>query len=103
MGIEGHRRTVRLSRELVKHLAWLARIELSDEEVDRILPQLARILEFFHEMDEAPVEGLEPAFTVLEGVYLLRPDEARPGLSQEEALMNAPDKEGGFIKAPRIL
>lgn len=92
-----------LSEERIRHLAWLARLELSDEEVDRFTTQLARVLDYFKILDEADVEGVEPAFNVLGLTNVMREDEPGPTLSQEEALANAPAKENGYVEAPAMV
>lgn len=94
---------IKLSEELVAHLAWLARIELSEEEVKRFTEQLNRVLEYFKILDEADVENVEPAFNILGLSNVSREDEVAPSLSQEEALSNAPASEGGYIKAPPMV
>jgi aspartyl-tRNA(Asn)/glutamyl-tRNA(Gln) amidotransferase subunit C len=94
---------VELSEERVRHLAWLARLDLSDEEVARFTRQLAEVLDYFKVLDEADVEGVEPAFHVLGLSNVMGEDEPRPTLSQEEALANAPAKEGGYVKAPAMV
>lgn len=93
----------KLSEELVAHLAWLARLELSEEEVKRFTEQLNRVLEYFKILDEANVEGVEPAFNVLGLSNVMREDEVRPSLSQEEVLRNVPASENGYIRAPPMV
>ncbi|MCX8204724.1 MAG: Asp-tRNA(Asn)/Glu-tRNA(Gln) amidotransferase subunit GatC [Candidatus Nezhaarchaeota archaeon] len=93
----------KLSEEAVEHLAWLARLELSAEEVGRFTEQLNRVLEYFRILDEADVEGVEPAFNILGLSNVAREDEASPTLSQSEALSNAFESEDGYIKAPPMV
>ena len=92
-----------LSEERVKHLAWLARLELSQEEVARFTGQLAKVLDYFKVLDEAEVEGVEPALNVLDLTNVMRDDEPGPTLSQEEALANAPAREDGYVEAPAMV
>ncbi len=87
----------------VDHLAWLARLSLSDDEKEEIRRSIEKIMEFINRLLEAPVEDVEPLYHPLDKEGLLRPDEPRPGLSQEEALMNAAETEDGYFKAPRTL
>lgn len=98
-----NKRSVRLTEEDVEKIALLARIELDPEEKSKFLEQFNQILEFFEKIDEAGVEDLEPTFHVLDIRNVFREDEVGECLSQEEALMNAPRKEDGFFKAPRIV
>lgn len=92
-----------IDEEAVRRLAWLARLKLTDEEVKEYAKQLSRILEYFKVLDEAPTEGVEPLFHVLELTNVMREDEPGATLSVEEALDNAPRKEGNYIEAPRMV
>jgi aspartyl-tRNA(Asn)/glutamyl-tRNA(Gln) amidotransferase subunit C len=83
--------------EEVRHVADLARVDLDDESVEAFAGQFADILAYFETLDEVPeVEREEELDNVL------RPDEVRDGLSQEEALSNAPDSEEGYFKGPKV-
>ena len=83
--------------DAVRHVADLARVSLADDEVDEFTDQFADILASFEALDEVPeVDHEEPLANVM------RPDEEREGLPQEEALSNAPETEEGFFKGPRV-
>jgi len=92
-----------LSKKEVEHVAWLAHIELSDEEKALFTEQFNEILEFFKKIDEVDTEGVEPTYHVLDLKNVSRKDETRASLPTEEALKNAPKKEKKFLKAPRIV
>jgi len=83
--------------EEVRHVADLARVDLADEEVAEFTEQFADILDYFEALDEVPEVESEP-----ELVNVMRADEVRDGLSQEEALRNAPETEDGFFKGPTV-
>jgi len=83
--------------EEVRHVADLARVDLADEEVAEFTEQFADILDYFEALDEVPEVESEP-----ELVNVMRSDEVRDGLSQEEALRNAPETEDGFFKGPTV-
>lgn len=93
----------RISKGEVAHIAWLAKIELSQKEQDAATKQFHEILGFFQKIDEAETAGVPPTFHVLDLVNAYRKDEVASSLSKEEALKNAPKKERGFLKAPRIV
>ncbi|WP_372911916.1 Asp-tRNA(Asn)/Glu-tRNA(Gln) amidotransferase subunit GatC [Salinigranum sp.] len=83
--------------EEVRHVAALARVDLADEEVEEFAAQFADILAYFDALDEVPeVEAEEDL------VNVMRPDEVREGLSQEEALSNATETEDGYFRGPRV-
>jgi len=81
----------------VRHVAGLARVDLTEEEVDRFTEQFADILEYFETLDAVPETDDDP-----ELVNVLRADEVREGLSQAEALRNAPETEDGYFKGPKV-
>jgi aspartyl-tRNA(Asn)/glutamyl-tRNA(Gln) amidotransferase subunit C len=83
--------------EDVRHVAELARVDLADEEVAEFVEQFADILAYFDALDEVPAVEVEEDL-----VNVMRPDEVREGLSQEEALQNAPETEAGQFKGPRV-
>jgi aspartyl-tRNA(Asn)/glutamyl-tRNA(Gln) amidotransferase subunit C len=89
-----------ISRDEVLHVARLARLALTDEEVERLGAQLNAILEAVGKVAELDLEGVEPTAHPLDVVNVWAEDEPRPCLSVEEALANAPEREGGFFKVP---
>ena len=92
-----------LSQKEVEHIAWLAHIELSENEKNLFTEQFNEILEYFKKIDEANTQEIEPTFHVLDLKNVSRKDKVVPSLSIEEALKNAPKKEKKFIKGPRIV
>jgi aspartyl-tRNA(Asn)/glutamyl-tRNA(Gln) amidotransferase subunit C len=89
-----------ISRDEVLHVARLARLALTDEEVERLGAQLNAILEAVGKVAELDLEGVEPTAHPLDLVNVLAEDEPHESLSVEEALANAPDREEGFFKVP---
>ena len=89
-----------ISRDEVLHVARLARLALTDEEVVRLGAQLNAILEAVGKVGELDLEGVEPTAHPLDLVNIWAEDEPRPSLPVEEALANAPDREAGFFKVP---
>ncbi|WP_224269615.1 Asp-tRNA(Asn)/Glu-tRNA(Gln) amidotransferase subunit GatC [Haloprofundus salinisoli] len=83
--------------EEVRHVATLARVDLDDAEVEEFAAQFADILTYFDALDEVPAVDDEA-----ELVNVMRPDEVRESLSQEEALSNAAEAEDGFFKGPKV-
>ena len=87
-----------ISREDVLHVARLARLELSEAEVERFQEQLSAILDAVSKVQELDLEGVPPTSHPLDVVNVWREDEPRPSLSVEEALANAPDRDGDLFK-----
>jgi aspartyl-tRNA(Asn)/glutamyl-tRNA(Gln) amidotransferase subunit C len=89
-----------ITREEVLHVAKLARLELSDDEVDRFTEQLSAILEAVDKVSELDLSDIEPTAHPLDVVNVWADDEPQPSLTVEEALANAPDRHGNFFKVP---
>ena len=89
-----------ISRDEVLHVARLARLALTDEEVERLGGQLSAILEAVGKVSELDLADVEPTAHPLELVNVWAEDEPRPSLPVEEALANAPDREAGFFRVP---
>jgi len=89
-----------LNKELIKRVAEVARIELSEEEVKKFLPQLKEILESFSVIDKADTKGIVESFqpVKLQGVF--REDKPGKPLSNKDALKNTEHKKDGYFKGP---
>ncbi|MFP8956369.1 Asp-tRNA(Asn)/Glu-tRNA(Gln) amidotransferase subunit GatC [Natrialbaceae archaeon A-CW3] len=83
--------------EAVRHVGSLARVDLTDEEVDRFTEQFADILAYFETLDEVPDVDSDAELT-----NVMRSDEVRSGLETEEALQNAPGHEDDYFKGPNV-
>lgn len=92
-----------LTRTDVAHLAALARIDLSDAELDRMVGELAVILDAVATVQQAPIDEVEPMSHPMPIVNVTRPDVVRPSLSPEDALAGAPEAEQLRFSVPRIL
>jgi aspartyl-tRNA(Asn)/glutamyl-tRNA(Gln) amidotransferase subunit C len=92
-----------LTRDDVAHLAGLARIDLTDAELDRMVGELGAILEAVATVQQAPIVDVEPMSHPMPLVNVTRPDVVRPSLSPEEALAAAPEAEQQRFSVPRIL
>jgi aspartyl-tRNA(Asn)/glutamyl-tRNA(Gln) amidotransferase subunit C len=92
-----------LSRSDVEHVAHLARLGLSEEEVSQLEGQLNHILEQFAVLSELDTDAIPPTARVIELENVLRDDEVRASLSVEEALANAPARSGDHFVVPAVL
>jgi aspartyl-tRNA(Asn)/glutamyl-tRNA(Gln) amidotransferase subunit C len=91
---------VAISRDEVVHVARLARLEFSAEELERFEAQLSAILEAVGKVAELDLSDVEPTSHPLDLVNVWAADEPRPSLPVEEALANAPEREGNFFRVP---
>jgi aspartyl-tRNA(Asn)/glutamyl-tRNA(Gln) amidotransferase subunit C len=91
-----------ISRDEVLHVARLARLALTEEEVERFRVQLSAILEAVGKVSELDLEGIPPTSHPLDLVNVFADDEPVPSLTRDEALSNAPDPEDGFFGVPPV-
>jgi aspartyl-tRNA(Asn)/glutamyl-tRNA(Gln) amidotransferase subunit C len=89
-----------IDREQVLHVARLARLRLSDEEVETMTGELSKVLDHIEKISELDLEGVEPTSHVVELENVLRDDVPRPSLSRERALEQAPDSDGSGFRVP---
>jgi aspartyl-tRNA(Asn)/glutamyl-tRNA(Gln) amidotransferase subunit C len=89
-----------ISRELLLHVAHLARLELREDELARLEGQLNDILAAVSKVAELDLSDVPPTSHPLDVVNVWGEDEPRPCLSVEEALANAPERDGDFFKVP---
>jgi aspartyl-tRNA(Asn)/glutamyl-tRNA(Gln) amidotransferase subunit C len=91
-----------ITREDVLHVARLARLEIPEEEVERVQAELGAILEAVGKVSELDLEGVEPTSHPLDLVNVWDEDEPRPSLTREDALANAPDPANGAFRVPAV-
>ena len=89
-----------ITRDEVLHVARLARLELTEEEVARFTEQLSAILEAVTKVSELDLSGVEPTAHPLDVVNVWAEDEPKTSIPVDDALANAPDREAGFFKVP---
>jgi aspartyl-tRNA(Asn)/glutamyl-tRNA(Gln) amidotransferase subunit C len=91
-----------LTIEEVEHVAHLARLRLSDDELEQMRTDLSRILEYIDMLKEVDVSGVPPTAQVTDLFNVMREDEARPSLPHEDVLANAPDQRDGMFRVKAI-
>ncbi len=94
---------MKLSREEVLHIARLARLGVTDADVDKFREQLSNLLENFEALQEVDTEGIPPTAQSVDLHNVVSEDEVAPSLSPEQVLANAPRKEGDFFRVRAVL
>jgi len=89
-----------IDREQVLHVAKLARLKLTEDEVEKMASELSGILEHVERINELDLESVEPTSHVVAVENVLRPDEPRPSWPREDVLERAPDPAGGSFRVP---
>jgi aspartyl-tRNA(Asn)/glutamyl-tRNA(Gln) amidotransferase subunit C len=92
-----------LTRQQVEHIADLAKLGLTEEEIERFREQLSAILDYAAMLNHLDTGGIPPTASVLPLRNVVRTDVARPALSQADALANAPSAEGGYFQVKAVL
>ena len=92
-----------VSPEQVRHIAKLARIAMSDEELDRLLPELNNILGWVEQLAEVNTDGVEPLTAVIDQKLRLREDAVNDGNIRDQVLANAPEAQHGFFAVPKVI
>lgn len=94
---------MKLNREAVKHVALLARLELTEEEIGKLTTQLNSILEYFEQLNELDTSDVPPTSHVVSMENVFREDEVKPSLSSDDALAGAPDRSADYFRVPRVV
>lgn len=92
-----------LERKDVEHVAHLARLHLTEEELGRFHKQLDNILQYVEKLNEADTSGVEPLAHAAPAGNVFREDEVKPSLERSAALAEAPDSDGYVFRVPRII
>ncbi len=92
-----------VSREVVEHVAMLARLALTEDEIQRLQKELGRILEHADKLQAIDVEGVEATSHVIPMTNVFREDELGESLDVDEVVANAPDVADKFFRVPRIV
>jgi len=92
-----------ISRKDVEHVSKLSHLKFSEQELDLFSRQLEGMIEFVDKLKEVKTEGIEPTSSVIPVMNVVREDEVKPSFSQDKALANAPEKELGHYKIPKIM
>ena len=92
-----------IDRKLLEHVAEIARLKLTEEEIKKFLPQLKEVLEFFSQLKEVNTDNVKPSFQPVELKNVMREDVAKECLSQDDALSLTEHKKDGYFKGPRAI
>jgi aspartyl-tRNA(Asn)/glutamyl-tRNA(Gln) amidotransferase subunit C len=92
-----------ISREDVEHVAYLARLGLTEEEKSRLAEQLSNILDHMQMIDRLDTSAIPPTAQVIPLRNVMREDEVRPSSAREDVLKNAPRREGDYFLVPPVL
>ncbi len=92
-----------VDHDTVRHIARLARIAVTDDEVERLRGELSAILDWVEQLDEVDTAGVEPMTSVVEQVIKMRDDKVNDGGYPDRILKNAPQREGDYFAVPKVV
>ena len=92
-----------VSPEQVRHIAKLARIGMTDAEIEALVPELNNILGWVEQLGEVDTDGVEPLATVIDLKLRLRDDAVTDGNIRDAVLANAPEAQHGFFAVPKVI
>lgn len=94
---------MKITEEIVDHIAHLARLEFEGEKKQAILNDMENIISFMAKLGEVPTDNIEPLIFMTEGYNNLREDVAEVTITQDEGLKNAPKKDSDYFRIPKVL
>lgn len=93
-----------ITKEQVKHVAKLSRLEFDDENIESFTEKFASVIEYVEKLKEVNTEGVKPTYHPHQSIKnVMRKDEVKKSLDREDIMKNAPDSENGYIKIPKVL
>jgi aspartyl-tRNA(Asn)/glutamyl-tRNA(Gln) amidotransferase subunit C len=92
-----------VTNEQVRHIAKLARIAMSEEEIEHLAPELNNILGWVEQLGEVDTDGVEPLTAVIDQKLRLRDDIVNDGNVRDDVLANAPEAQHGFFAVPKVI
>ena len=95
--------TTRITSDEVRHLALLCRVAMSDDDVELMREQMSNILDNIDALNQVDTDGVEPTGHSVDLVSVMREDVVAPSTDREDALANAPRREGDFIRVRAVL
>ena len=94
---------VKIDRQLIEHIAEVARLKLTDKEIGKFSKELKEVIEVFSKLDKVDTKGIETSLQPVELKNMLRDDEKEKSFTQEEALSLTDHKKDGYFKGPKAI
>jgi aspartyl-tRNA(Asn)/glutamyl-tRNA(Gln) amidotransferase subunit C len=94
---------MKITRDQVEHVSRLARLALSEEELDSLTGEMDAILDYVEQLNSLDTEGITPTAHAVPVENAFRSDEVRPGFTTEQALSNAPDATDNAFRVRRVI
>ena len=92
-----------VDKDTIHKIAHLARLEFNDEKAEEMVKSMNRILDWMEVLNKINTDDVKPLTHMSAEVNIFREDEIRPGLSHQEALLNAPKKDSDYFRVPKVM
>ncbi|MCI0750580.1 MAG: Asp-tRNA(Asn)/Glu-tRNA(Gln) amidotransferase subunit GatC [Flammeovirgaceae bacterium] len=94
---------MKIDKPLLDKIAHLSRLEINEQEADKLMQDMTMILNWVEKLNEVNTDGVEPLTTMSHEINSVREDQVKPHLDHEAALKNAPRKDSGYFRVPKVL
>lgn len=94
---------VKINKELIEHVAEVARLKLTDKEIEKFSKELKEVIEAFSSIDKVDTKGIDTSLQAVELKNMLREDKEEKSFTQEEALSLTEHKKEGYFKGPKVI
>jgi len=94
---------MKITDEMIDHLAHLSRLDFSDEEKIELKQDLEKMIGFVEKLKEVDTTGVEPLMHITDAINILREDAVEKTITKQEALLNAPQTDGDFFIVPKVI
>ncbi|MGD0751078.1 MAG: Asp-tRNA(Asn)/Glu-tRNA(Gln) amidotransferase subunit GatC [Anaerolineales bacterium] len=91
-----------IDADMVKHVAFLVRLGILEEEAQAFSHQFTAIIDYFHLLNEVDTQNVKPACETSSTQNVMRPDELRPSMSRQDFMKNVPHQDGAFVQVPLV-
>ena len=94
---------MKITRELLDKIAHLARLELNEQDAEKMMQDMTAIVDWMEKLNEVDTEGIEPLTSMSHEINALREDEVKNTLDHQDVLKNAPKKDLDYFRVPKVL
>ena len=91
-----------IDADMVKHVAFLVRLGIQEEEAQAFSHQFTAIIDYFHLLNEVDTQNIKPACEISNTRSVMRPDEVRPSMPRQDFMKNVPHPDGAFVQVPQV-
>ena len=91
-----------IDADMVKHVAFLVRLGIQEDEAQAFSHQFTAIIDYFHLLNEVDTQNVKPACETSNTRSVMRPDEVQPSMTRQDFMKNVPHQDGAFVQVPQV-